>query len=88
MSVKILSWAIRVPVNEPIQKLVLLALADGVAPDSLKIALHYNQAEPGWDFGDALNWLFMEGLIKVEDERLYFFLGSRDGWEDRSGHTL
>lgn len=89
MSAEHMIWATFQPVDEPMQKLALLALADGRSASACSIAEYYHQ--PTWNFGPALEWLAKASLIMVDDDITYFNFGSGPGttrWVDGCGCVL
>lgn len=89
MSVACTAWALKQPVDTPIQKLTLLALADGCSADPAYMATYFSQ--PGWDFAAALDWLHNTGLVKLGGGVTYFnvaYPAPRAVWQDRSGTAM
>lgn len=89
MSVACTFWALRQPVDTPLQKLTLIALADGAKADPSYLAEYF--AQPGWDFSAALDWLHNKGLVKLGGEWTYFntaYPAARAVWEDKNGNPM
>lgn len=82
MTAACLAWAIKRPVEEPIEKLALMGLADGALPSFL--AEYYKQ--PDWDFDAAVASLKGQRLITVAAGEVMFNVapaGTPD-WQSRN----